>query len=350
MMLTGFPLKQFKINKLDEEGNKTPIWVSHDLLPSYLNSPCDTYEITEESRMTYATPAWLPKEENPNGTILLLDDFTRATSQFMQATMELINEGTYIGWSLPKYTNIILSSNPDNGMYNVTSLDSAAQSRFINFNVEFDIDLWAKWAEANNMEDRAINFALYYADELFKTDGVSAINARNYTMFCNSISSINDWDKRENSAQILTIAKGCFNDENNVLGKLFTLFIQNKLDKLISAKSLVTGDWATISTEAKNSVYSNGSYRADIANVLSTRFINYAITQFETKGVKDSIICDRLIDFANEHKNDDNPAKKEPRPIFTNDILFAITKTLVSKYPAKTTKLMMNPILRKCLL
>ena len=27
--------------------------------------------------MSYAPPAWLPEKENPNGIILLLDDFTR---------------------------------------------------------------------------------------------------------------------------------------------------------------------------------------------------------------------------------------------------------------------------------
>lgn len=62
----------------------------------------------------------------------------------MQATMELINTGRYISWSLPENTTICLSSNPDNGSYSVTSLDSAQKSRFINFTVKFDIDPWAK--------------------------------------------------------------------------------------------------------------------------------------------------------------------------------------------------------------
>ncbi|MDD7753392.1 MAG: hypothetical protein PUJ51_02640 [Clostridiales bacterium] len=45
--------------------------------------------------MSYATPSWLPREENPNGTIIILDDYTRANSLFMQATMELICTGKY---------------------------------------------------------------------------------------------------------------------------------------------------------------------------------------------------------------------------------------------------------------
>ena len=43
--------------------------------------------------MSYAAPAWLPREDNPNGTIILLDDYTIANGLFMQATMELINTG-----------------------------------------------------------------------------------------------------------------------------------------------------------------------------------------------------------------------------------------------------------------
>lgn len=58
--------------------------------------------------MSYATPSWLPREENPNGTIIILDDYTRANSLFMQATMELICTGKYSTWSLPNNTTIVL--------------------------------------------------------------------------------------------------------------------------------------------------------------------------------------------------------------------------------------------------
>ena len=61
--------------------------------------------------MSYATPSWLPREENPNGTIIILDDYTRANSLFMQATMELICTGKYSTWSLPSNTTIVLEKN-----------------------------------------------------------------------------------------------------------------------------------------------------------------------------------------------------------------------------------------------
>lgn len=84
--------------------------------------------VTNNTRMSYAQPAWLPNEENPNGVILLLDDYTRANSLFMQATMELINTASYISWKLPYNTTICLTSNPDNGEFSVSSLDSAQKT------------------------------------------------------------------------------------------------------------------------------------------------------------------------------------------------------------------------------
>ena len=58
----------------------------------------------------------------------------------MQATMEIINTASYISWNLPKYTSIVLTSNPDDGQFSVTSLDNAQKTRFINFNVKLNIE------------------------------------------------------------------------------------------------------------------------------------------------------------------------------------------------------------------
>lgn len=96
--LIGFPYKEFKI--IDDNGEH---WVSAEILQSLSN-----YVSTTESRMSYAVPSWVPSEFNPNGTILLLDDFSRANSLIIQAVMEIINTGSYLSWKLPKYTNVVL--------------------------------------------------------------------------------------------------------------------------------------------------------------------------------------------------------------------------------------------------
>lgn len=127
--ISGFPLKQYKVQELNENGTiKEEKWVSHDLISTYFNLPCESYRITNETQMGYAAPSWVPREENPNGILVTLDDFNRANSLIMNCIMELVCTGKYMTWELPKYTTLVLSSNPDNSDFNVTSLDSAQLS------------------------------------------------------------------------------------------------------------------------------------------------------------------------------------------------------------------------------
>lgn len=120
--LCGMPLKEYEVTFDDCPG--CPKWVAVDIL----NNIHKSFDFTGRSRMSYATPAWLPREENPNGILLNIDDFTRANNLFQQALMELINTGKYGTWELPSKTVIALTSNPDDGSFNVTSLDPAQRS------------------------------------------------------------------------------------------------------------------------------------------------------------------------------------------------------------------------------
>ena len=99
------------------------------------------YKMTNESRMGYAIPEFVV--DKGEGYILLLDDFSRAEQRFIQATMELVDKQEYASWSLPKDWHIILTNNPDNSDYFVTSLDDAQRTRFITFNLKFNIEDWA---------------------------------------------------------------------------------------------------------------------------------------------------------------------------------------------------------------
>ena len=71
-MLIGFPLKEYEIFNKEKE----LVWVSENLIDEYVRNG---YSLPEklESRMSYATPAWLPKETSANGGILCLDDYNR---------------------------------------------------------------------------------------------------------------------------------------------------------------------------------------------------------------------------------------------------------------------------------
>ena len=339
--MTGFPLKEYKIKVRNKEtGEFEDTWVAHDLLDLYLRSACEEFELTDQVRMGYATPAWLPREENENGTVLLLDDYSRANSLFMQATMELICTGKYISWKLPKYTSILLSSNPDDGSYQVSSLDAAQVSRMVNFPIKFDIKAWSRWAENAKLDTRAINFGLMYSSEIFEQENNQTINPRSYTTFCNAISGLKDWSETKTLAMILNIAKGCFDDKDNVVGHLFTMFIANKLDKLISPEDLLNKDWAIVSQEVKKCVYDeHGNYRPDIASVLSTRLLNYTSWYFEQSGSKSDPVQKRLLEFIDS-----------PEMLFSEDLFYNVIKQLATNYPSRMNKVILNPKIRKKLI
>lgn len=332
--LTGMPIKEHEVAWIDKGVIKDKRWMPE----SQIKNLDIRLKLTGKVRMSYAPPAWLPMKENPNGTIVFLDDYTRANSMFMQATMEIINTASYISWKLPKYTSIVLSSNPDDGQFSVTSLDNAQKTRFINFNLKLNIEDWAKWAESAEIDGRAINFELLYGEEIFKKhNNVQAVNPRSYTTFCKAISGLKDWNNPDTLALILQISKGCFlNDKDNIIGNLFTTFIANKLDKLIQPKDMLELKWETLEPKMKNCVYDNGTFRPEIASVLTIRFMNYILHLFSVKGgIKESIVYDRILEIVDNEEM-----------LFSEDLIFHLIKNLVSQYPGRTGKLLMNAKIR----
>lgn len=332
--LVGFPIKEYEVAWIEKGEVKQKRWMNEHQVKNL----DIRLKFTGKVRMAYAPPAWLPLEENPNGTIVFLDDYTRANSMFMQATMEIINTASYISWSLPKYTSIVLSSNPDDGAYQVSSLDDAQKTRMVNFNIKLSIEEWAKWAESANIDSRAINFELLYGNEIFKEHhNVQTINPRSYTTFCKAISGLKDWSNSETLGFILQISKGCFlNDKDNIIGNLFTTFIANKLDKLIQPKDMIELKWEILEPKMRDCVYDNGVYRPEIASVLTTRFMNYILYKFSIKGgITESTVYNRILEIVDNEET-----------LFSEDLIFHLVKTLISKYPGRTGKLLMNAKIR----
>ena len=249
--------------------------------------------------------------------------------------MELIDRGEYISWSLPENWTILLSSNPDTGDYNVSSLDNAQKTRYISFELDFDKDAWAEWAESEKINGVCINFALQYP-EIFKKEGsVQTVNPRSLVTFFNTISGLKDFDSSDSLYKIMLIAKGCFTSKENIVGNLFTMFINNRLHQLIQPEDMLFDKWDTVSRKLDKCIYSgeNSSYRADIGATLTTRFINYIQNYFDTdKKADTAIVCERILEIINNDKM-----------LLAEDLVFNLIRNLVGKYPTRTNKLLMNP-------
>lgn len=94
--------------------------------------------------------------------------------------------------------------------------------------------------------------------------------------------------------------------------------------------------WETLEPRMRDCVYDNGNYRPEIASVLTIRLMNYILYQFGTKGaIKDNTVHDRILEII---ENDEL--------LFSEDLIFHLIKTLVTKYPGRTGKLLMNSKIR----
>jgi len=309
--LVGFPFKEFLMQR--EDGKKA--WVQETLMPTYIKA---RYKPMGESRMSHAAPEWI--QGKTAGGFLILDDYTRADHRFMQATMELIDRQEYISWSLPENWHIFLTTNPDNGDYNVTALDVAQKTRFITTEVKFDDKVWARWAETVGIDGRCINFLLMHPELV-----TEKVNPRSITTFFNSISSIKDFESELPLIQM--IGEGSVGSE---FSSMFTMFINNKLDQIISPHDAMTiADEKKVMIALDDAIGGGDSYRADIASIMITRLINYSITHASKAPVTD-IMVERLVKFTTDCMS------------FTDDLKYYMIKEIVSGNKVKFAKLMMH--------
>jgi len=308
--LIGFPVKEYQVK--NSEG-KT-LWITEQEIET---ASSKGYRVIGK-RMSHAAPEWI--EGKGEGGILILDDFTRADHRFMQAVMEICDRQEYISWKLPKNWHVILTTNPDNGDYNVTSLDVAQQTRFISIELKFDEKVWARWAEEVEIDNRCINFMLMNPELV-----TQKVNPRSITTFFNSISSIEKFE--EELPLIQMIGEGSVGD---AFASMFTVFINNKLDKLVTPKDLLTHDNESyILGELKSCVGSGDNYRADIASTLATRLANYAVVYAKDNTISQKI-TDRLISLST-------------KDYFTNDLKYLVVRTIFNGNKQKFNKMMMNP-------
>ncbi len=338
--LVGFPTRQFQmfkekkvtiphdnlsygsasaaaadVAKMKTITKKVGTWVNELAVQEYLKNG---YQMTGKNRMSYCAPEWIADVKA--GGILLLDDWNRADVRFIQAVMELVDRQEYVSWKLPKDWHILLTANPDNGDYMVNSIDAAQKTRYITANLKFDVDVWARWAESAGIDSRCINFLLLHPELV-----TQETNARSITTFFNSISSFESF--QDNLPLIQLIGEGSVGD---AFASMFTTFINNKLDKLVTPKDLLTHDNEQyILGELTSCIGKGDAYRADIASTLATRLANFSVVYSKENTVSQKI-TDRLEALCT-------------KDIFTNDLKYLIVRTIFNGNKSKFNKLMMKP-------
>jgi hypothetical protein len=311
--LVGFPIRQFEMQSEDSKE-----WVDENSVEDYRKKG---FTSTGLNRMSYCPPEWISGKQK--GGILLLDDWNRADMRFIQAVMELVDRQQYISWTLPKDWHIILTANPDNGDYLVNSIDNAQKTRFISVNLKFDLKCWGKWAEENQLDGRCINFMLMHPELVTKQ-----VNSRSVSMFFNSISSVKNFE--ESLPLIQMIGEGSVGSE---FSTLFTMFINNKLDKMISPENIISQDEKYVMNTIKGLVGKDKEYRADIASTLGTRIANYLEVYSKENPIEKNII--------------DRVSKIVTDKVFATDVSYNMVKSIYNSNPNKFKLMMLNKELVK---
>lgn len=315
--LVGFPIKQFQM-WTEKEGKKIGKWVDEVAVNDHSKLG---FQTTGKSRMSYSAPEWIADKKA--GGVLLLDDWNRADTRFIQACMELVDRQTYISWTLPKDWHIILTANPDNGDYMVNSVDAAQKTRYITANLKFDVDVWARWAEENEIDTRCINFLLMHPELV-----TQETNARSISTFFNAISSIKSFEDQLPLIQM--IGEGSVGNE---FASMFTTFINNKLDKLVTPKEIVLGDAKAVLPELRECIGQGDNYRADIASLLATRIANFSVAFSKTDTVNPKM-QERLVNLCTGS-------------YFTDDLKYLVVRTIYTGNKSKFNQMMMNPAIIK---
>jgi hypothetical protein len=315
--LIGFPVKEYKIK--NSEGKV--LWITEQEITAANEKG---YRVVDK-RMAHAKPAWVQGKKD--GGILILDDFTRADTRFMQAVMEICDRQEYVSWKLPKNWHVILTTNPDNGDYNVTSLDVAQQTRFISVDLRFDEKVWAKWAESVGMDGRCINFLLMHPELV-----TQRVNPRSFTTFFNAISSIKNFDDELPIIQM--IGEGSVGID---FSSMFTMFINNKLDKILSPEDIINKDKGYVFGQLTDMIGEGDGLRADISSVVATRIVNYLLNFAKTNPISGDVLT-RIEELFIDCKS------------FTDDLKYYIIKEILNGNKQKFSKLIMNPAIAKIII
>jgi hypothetical protein len=210
----------------------------------------------------------------------------------------------------------------------VNSIDNAQRTRFVSVDLKFDVKCWSEWAEDAQVDSRCINFILLHPELVTKD-----VNARSITTFFNCISSLDSFEN--NLPLVQMIGEGSVGSE---FSSMFTMFINNKLDKLIAPDVIFNHENEEYVMNTLKGIMGKGDkYRADLASTMATRITNYSVFYSKNNKIEKSYI-DRLVNIVNEPE------------MFTNDLKYNMVKSIYNGNMSAFKTMMLNKDLQKYLL
>ena len=256
----GMPTKMVLMrNNGDEQ------WVPTDVLEDYVKLGWKV-DPSEPIRTKYAIPDWVPVKPGPS--ILLFDDWNRAALRIIKGCMQLIQNYGTVSWKLPPGCTIIVTGNPDEQDYLVTSIDDAILTRFKSVTLEWTADSvkqWAPWADANGVDARVINYALRYPEMMI---GPQRTNPRSMTEFGRALSHIGEIESSDkNKLRAREQAHAVLDDET--VTSIFTFF-STEMEEIVEPEQILDGDKGAFS-HVEDLMTKRKEPRVDVVNIIMER-------------------------------------------------------------------------------
>jgi hypothetical protein len=275
--LHGLPSRHVLVTKQNGEG---PVerWVPEEVIQGYLT---DDWKMVHSAgvKTMYAAPDWVPSEPGPS--ILLLDDWNRTSVRIIKGIMQLLQNYGMVSWKLPEGCNIVLTGNPDEQDYLVTSIDAAILTRIRSVTLKVDAPEWAVWAQSEGIDPRLINFCLTYPEMMV---GNERTNPRTLSEFGRCVKRITDLSSKDNQVRFKMLASSLL-DEQTV--STIMVFMERDVEMIIEPQQVLAGeDW--IPKHLKK-LMSGAEKRIDVLGVICDRLYAYLVqptTMPDKKAVK----------------------------------------------------------------
>lgn len=224
--LHGIPMDCVKMKKDDKEK-----WIPQkdEVIKAYIKNNWEMLDIPPKT--IYAAPPWVP--DKPGPSILLLDDWNRASIRIIKGIMQLLQDYGMISWQLPEGCNIVLTGNPDEQDYLVTTIDNAILTRIKHVTLKVDAKEWAVWAEKQKLDKRLVSWCLYQPEMMI---GKERTNPRTLSEFGRYMTSI---DSVENRREEVLLNANSLLDEETVAS--FVTFCTRDMEDIIEPEEILEG-------------------------------------------------------------------------------------------------------------
>ena len=227
--------------------------------------PLRTEDETGRPITVMAPPKWVPTSEEVG--VVCIDDFNRADPRIIRAIMQLLQFYETISWKLPKNTTIVLTANPEEGPYTVTTLDPAMLTRMAHITMVTDKVQWLEWAQRHDIDSRVMSFIAQYPEWLCPSSANARSCPRAWADFSNAIQEIPTESLQEESTLFL-YGKAFLDDEPLAP---FTMFLSGDLAKIVEPEKIVD-DYSSVRGDVLSPIREG---RHDIVAAIADRFVAY---------------------------------------------------------------------------